>query len=79
MDQILYVLAIMGCGDDSLACQQARVEPVRYTSYAACQQAMPSVLRRHTDLEYPVITAACRRQSALMAGTGPDRMDAAAL
>jgi hypothetical protein len=62
MDQILYVLAIMGCGDDALQCQQARVEPVRYTSIQACQEAMPGALQRNTDLEFPVISAACRRQ-----------------
>lgn len=71
MDQIIYVLAIMGCGDDSLACQQARVEPVRYTSYAACQEAMPAALGRNTDIDYPVITAACQRQSARLVDADP--------
>ena len=66
MDQIFYVLAIMGCGDDSLSCQQARVEPVRYTSYVACQQAMPDALGRNTDLEFPVISAACQKQTPSM-------------
>ncbi|MES2986544.1 MAG: hypothetical protein V4808_01435 [Pseudomonadota bacterium] len=73
MDQILYVLAIMGCGDDSLACQQARVEPVRYTSYAACQQAMPAALNRNTDVDYPVIAAACQRQTPQSAEAQPPR------
>ena len=72
MDQLIYVLAIMGCGDDGLACQQARVEPVRYASYAACQQAMPAALGRNTDIDYPVISAACQRQNARMAGAGSD-------
>jgi len=67
MDQVLYVLAIMGCGDDSMSCQQARVEPVRYTSYAACQEAAPAALSRNTDIDYPVISAACRRDGAQMA------------
>lgn len=67
MDQIFYVLAIMGCGDDSLACQQARVEPVRYTSYVACQQALPAALGRNTDLDFPVISAACQKQDRNMA------------
>ena len=62
MDQVLYVLAILGCGDDGTACQQARVEPARYTSYAACQEAMTDALLRNTDLSYPVISAACQRQ-----------------
>ena len=58
MDQLLYVLAIMGCGDDALGCQQARVEPVRYTSIQACQAAMPAALQRNTDVPFPVISAA---------------------
>ncbi|MBB5711085.1 hypothetical protein [Sphingomonas xinjiangensis] len=61
MDQIFYVLAIMGCGDDAGLCQQARVEPVRYTSVAACQDAMPVALHRNADLSFPVISATCRR------------------
>ena len=71
MDQVIYVLAIMGCGDDSLACQQARVEPVRYTSYAACQEAMPAALGRNTDVDYPVIAAACQRQNARVVQVEP--------
>ena len=64
MDQIIYVLAIMGCGDDNLGCQQARLEPVRFSSFAACQQEMPAALSRNTDLEFPVISAACQRQTS---------------
>lgn len=71
MDQIFYVLAIMGCGDDTLACHQARVEPVRYTSYVACQEAMPDALGRNSDLDFPVISAACQKQSQTMAEAKP--------
>jgi len=73
MDQVFYVLAIMGCGDDSLACSQARVEPARYTSYVACQEAMPEALRRNSDLSYPVISAACQRQGERMVDRDPPR------
>ncbi|HEX8300893.1 hypothetical protein [Sphingomonas sp.] len=73
MDQVIYVLAIMGCSDDNLACQQARVEPVRYASYAACQEAVPAALGRNTDVDYPVIAAACQRQGARMVEAQPKR------
>lgn len=66
MDQLIYVLAILGCGDDSANCQQARVEPIRYASIAACQQAVPAALVRNTDVDFPVIAAACQRQSVRM-------------
>lgn len=71
MDQVLYVLAIMGCGDDSTQCRQARVEPVRYTSIQACQEAMPAALQRNTDVEYPVISAACQRLTPQMVDARP--------
>ncbi|MGK6353662.1 hypothetical protein ACMGDH_00380 [Sphingomonas sp. DT-207] len=71
MDQVLYVLAIMGCSDDGAQCQQARLEPPRYTSIAACQQAMPSALQRNSDLLFPVISAACQRQGEQAAQVEP--------
>ncbi|MBO9622228.1 MAG: hypothetical protein J7500_05900 [Sphingomonas sp.] len=73
MDQVLYVLAIMGCNDDSMQCQQARVEPVHYTSIAACQEAMSGALERSTDLAYPVISATCQRKGNLTADAQPQR------
>ena len=71
MDQVLYVLAIMGCGDDSMQCQQARLEPVRYTSIQACQAAMPAALQRNTDIDWPVVSAACQRQTPQTADARP--------
>lgn len=60
MEPIYYVLAIMGCGDDGMACQQARVEPVQYRTVQQCQAAMPAALQQNTDLMFPTLTAACR-------------------
>lgn len=71
MDQVLYVLAILGCGDDSGICQQARVEPVRYTSRVACQEAVPQALTRNTDIDFPVISAACQPLRAQMVQNRP--------
>lgn len=71
MEPVLYVLAIMGCSDDSTQCQQARVEPAPYTSIAACQEAMSDALQRNTDLLYPVISASCQRQGNLTADARP--------
>ena len=73
MDQVFYVLAIMGCADDSALCQQARVEPARYTSVAACQEAMPIALERNADLSFPVISATCRRDGPQLAGNERSR------
>lgn len=71
MDQILYVLAIMGCSDDNIACQQQRVEPVRYSTHTACQQAIPAALNRNADMDYPVIAAACQQDGTQAANAGP--------
>lgn len=64
MDPFFYVMAIMGCGDGSTACAEARVEPVHYQSIQACQAAMPAALQRNTDIAYPVVTASCRANGA---------------
>ena len=68
MEPLFYVMAIMGCSDGSEACAQARVEPARYNSIAACQAAMPAALQRNSDLSFPVISATCR-------GTGVRMVD----
>ena len=60
MEPLYFVMAIMGCGDGSANCAQARVEPVHYQSISTCQASMPSALARNTDLSYPVISATCR-------------------
>jgi hypothetical protein len=67
MEPLYFVMAIMGCGDAATNCQQARIEPVRYQSAAACQAAMPSALERSTDLSFPVVQAACERRGMTMA------------
>jgi hypothetical protein len=62
MEPLYYVMAILGCGDDGTACQQARVEAVRYQSPAQCQAAMSMALERHSDLSFPVVQATCQRR-----------------
>ncbi|MGY2734254.1 hypothetical protein [Sphingomonas sp. UYP23] len=69
MDPLFYVMAIMGCGDGSSACQQARVEQVQYHSIGECQRAMPAALARNSDVDYPVVTASCRATGERMAQT----------
>jgi hypothetical protein len=75
MDQVFYLLAILGCGDDTLDCRQARIEPARYTSHASCQEAMADALRRNADLDFPVIAGICRRQTPETARQAAPRTD----
>ncbi len=67
MAPFLYVMAILGCGDDGSTCSRERVEPTTYGSVAECNAAMPAVLARHTDLSFPVITAACQSGGGMVA------------
>ena len=60
----MYVMAILGCGDAGGLCSQARLDPARYTSLQACQAAAPAALNRHTDLDFPELSAKCRVMSA---------------
>jgi len=76
MDQVFYLLAIMGCSDDNFDCRQARVEPARYTSYASCQAAMSDALQRNMDLDFPVIAGACQRLTPEMARQTAPKTDA---
>ncbi len=62
MEPVFFVMAILGCGDDNGQCSQQRVEPARYQTAAQCQAAMPAALRRNTDIDYPVVTAACQQK-----------------
>ncbi|MDP1028666.1 hypothetical protein Q5H91_15705 [Sphingomonas sp. KR1UV-12] len=67
MGPMFFVMAILGCGDGSEQCTDARVIPVRYSTMAACRAALPEQIARNTDVPYPVIGADCRRAGVQMA------------
>ena len=73
MEPLFFVMAIMGCSDGSANCAEARVEQVTYASYAQCQAAMPGALMRNSDIDFPVVTASCRKRGAEMAKAGRDK------
>ena len=75
MERLFFVMAIMGCSDGSANCAEARVEPARYATYAQCQAAMPAALMRNTDVDYPVVSAACRRNGQQMVQAQQDKHD----
>lgn len=60
MGPFIYVMAIMGCGDGGLECQQVRLVETRYESLAACQQAASAQLIANSDVDFPEIMASCR-------------------
>jgi hypothetical protein len=60
MEPLLYVMAILGCGESDAACQQIRVEPTTYASQAECLAATEAALMRNSDVPYPNFVAQCR-------------------
>ena len=42
MEPLYFVMAIMGCGDGTANCAEARVESVHYATVQQCQAAMPA-------------------------------------
>ncbi len=64
MQTLLYVMAIMGCGESDAACREVRIDQQSYRSEATCRAATASVLARHTDLEFPTVVARCRPADA---------------
>lgn len=71
MAPLVYVMAILGCGDDGATCNRERMIPASYASVAECRAAMPAMLARNADLSYPVIGASCERGTAQIADRRP--------
>ena len=67
MSAFFYVVAIMGCGDGSEACVDARLLPARYATAAQCRAALPAAIAGNTDIPFPSIGADCRAQGVRMA------------
>ena len=61
MAPLIYVIAIMGCGEGEQACREVQVAEPRFATPAACMAATEDVLARYTDLAFPSIVAQCRR------------------
>lgn len=85
MQALVYVMAIMGCGESDAACREVRIDQQSYRSEASCRAATADALARHADLEFPTVVARCRPANAtaqLLRGTdvllpGPGRLPAA--
>ena len=71
MEPVFYVMAILGCGDGSSQCTEARLEPARYQTVQQCQAQLPAALARNTDLSFPTISATCQVSGAMVAKTEP--------
>ena len=64
MEPLIYVMAILGCGESDTACRELRLVEAQYRSEAACIAATETELLRHDDLPYPNVVAQCRAAGA---------------
>lgn len=69
MGPAIYVMAILGCGEADVACQQVGLTDARYESLEACNAATAMAVMKNIDLSFPVVAAQCRRADAELAET----------
>lgn len=62
-----FILAIMGCGDGAVMCEDIREAAPVYRSETACLADSEAAMRAATDAPYPMLMAECRRISPQMA------------
>jgi hypothetical protein len=64
MQALVYVMAILGCGESDASCREVRIDTQVFRNEASCRAAMTATLARHTDLDFPTLVARCRRANA---------------
>jgi hypothetical protein len=64
MEPLMFVMAILGCGESDAPCRELRLAATRYRSEAECVAATGAELMRHDDLPYPTVVAQCRAAGA---------------
>jgi hypothetical protein len=62
MEPVLFVMAILGCGESAAPCREVAMVETRYQSEAACLAATEDQLSG-SDVLYPVVAAQCRREN----------------
>ena len=64
MEPLMFVMAILGCGESDAPCERVQLAQTRYRNQAECLAATERELLRHDDLPYPTIVAQCRAAGA---------------
>ena len=64
MEAGYFIIAILGCGDGSIACTPVMTVPTRYESAATCEAAAPEALLTHNNFDFPSLVAECRKSGA---------------
>lgn len=64
MEPLIFVMAILGCGEGDAPCRELRLVEQRFASEQACMAATEDVLARNDDILFPSVVAQCRRDGA---------------
>ncbi len=64
MTPVMFVIAILGCGDGSAQCQPVATLPTRYESRTSCAAATGDALMASTRFDFPELQAECRSVAA---------------
>lgn len=67
MGPAVYIMAILGCGEGTATCEPVATMPTQYVSANACDAESDDAIRRHIDVDYPVVVAQCMRMDAAAA------------
>ena len=76
MEAGYFIIAILGCGDGSVACMPVMTVPTRYESQATCEAAAPSALIAHNNFDFPSLLAQCLRSDARASAESEPAADA---
>ena len=60
MEPIYYVIAILGCPDDSARCTPVATMPTHYASQEACSAGTHQALLQNNAFDFPTLVAECR-------------------
>jgi hypothetical protein len=74
MGPVVYVMAILGCGESADLCEPVATVPARYESQEACSAATEAAIQRHSDILYPVVVAECRANGTPVARIHADEV-----
>ena len=69
-----FIIAIFGCADGAAACTPVATVPTHYASEAACSAATGDALIANSDLDFPTLSAQCRRVAPGSAATDEPRI-----
>ena len=64
MEPLVYIMAILGCGESDAPCREMTVVEARYQSEADCLAATEDELLRRDDMLFPSVVAQCRPAGA---------------